>query len=621
MSAAPAARFKGRELIAWSLAAMLLLATIVLIVWRQELPAESNRPVRFQIFPPENVSFFSPFGMSPFAVSPDGRQLAFIGDGKDGQGLWLHSFETLTSRRLPGTEGANGVFWAPDGRDLAFFTEQSLKRASMTSGEVATICEARWGAGGTWNHDGVIVFAPGIDTALFRVPAAGGTPTPITVLNPDLEESGHVGPVFLPDGRHFVFGVLGGDSAGTYVASLDAPERKRLSPEPSRFGFGAPDFLFFMRERTLMARRLDFTRLEMVGEPIRVAESVERLGPGASFAVSANGALVYWSGGRNITQPTWFRRDGTAVGTLGQPAENQNVALSADGQQAAVDRFDQLPGIWLLDTARGTETRATFGKIYESTPVWSPDGAAFAFASAELAPPNLFLKRLNAASPGQHLFGSPAQTLFPQSWSPDGRFLAYVSTSPTTEGDIWLIELSGDPKPRPLVQTRFDDAHARISPNGRWMAYTSTESGREDVYVTRFPEAGGTLSVSPGGGALPVWRRDSRELYYRALDGKFMAVPVGAGVDFTPGVPIPLFETRTVANTLGYGTVYDVAPDGRFLINVLVRRTSPPATVVLNWRPRSRPAGGESPAIIAAGRMAPHELGRTWVCCEGLLIG
>ena len=323
----------------------------------------------------------------------------------------------------------------------------------------------------------------------------------------------------------------------------------------------------------------------MVGEAIRVAEGVERLGPGASFAVSPNGALVYLVGPQFQHHPADVvsaRRHGRGhVGTAGRKPERRPLGQWAAGGRESID---QLPGIWLLDTARGTETRATFGKIYESTPVWSPDGAAFAFASAELAPPNLFLKRLNAASPGQHLFGSPAQTLFPQSWSPDGRFLAYVSTSPTTEGDIWLIELSGDPKPRPLVQTRFDDAHARISPNGRWMADTSTESGREDVYVTRFPEAGGTLSVSPGGGALPVWRRDSRELYYRALDGKFMAVPVGAGLDFTPGVPVQLFETRTVANTLGYGTVYDVAPDGRFLINVLVRRTSPPATVVLNWR-------------------------------------
>ena len=377
--------------------------------------------------------------MSPFALSPDGRHVAFVGSEKDERALWLHSFETLTSRRLPGTEGAHGVFWGPDGRDVAFFTENRLKRTSISSGEVATICEARWGAGGTWNQDGVIVFAPGADSPPFRVAATGGTPTAVTMLKAD-RDSGHWGPVFLPDGRHFAFGVFGGDTTGTYVASLDGTERKRISPDPSRLGFAAPDFLFFMRESTLMAQRLDLTRLEMVGEPIRVAEGVERLGPGASFAVSASGTVVALPpGARNITQPTWLRRDGTAAGTLGQPAESMNVPILPDGRQAAVDRFDQLPGIWLLDTSRGTETRATFGKVYESTPSRLPDGAAFAFASAELAPPNLYMKRLDAAGPGRHLFGGPAQTLFPQSWSPDGRFMVYTSTSPTTEGDIWLI--------------------------------------------------------------------------------------------------------------------------------------------------------------------------------------
>jgi eukaryotic-like serine/threonine-protein kinase len=586
-----APRFKPRELVAWLL--VFLFAALLLLGRREAPPAQADQSVRFTITPPESVSFMSPFGMSPFAISPDGRHLVFVGLAKEGRALWLHSFDSLESRRLSGTEGANGVFWAPDGRDVAFFTENRLKRASITGGEVAIICEARWGAGGTWNQDGVIVFAPGIDTALFRVAATGGTPTPITVLNPEHQESGHVGPVFLPDGRHFVFGVLGGDSMGTYVASLDGTERTRLSPEPSRFGFSAPDFLFFMRDRTLMAQRLDLTRLELVGEPIRVAEGVERLGPGASFAVSASGTVAYWPGGRNITQPTWFRRDGAAVGTLGQPAETQNVALSADGRQAAVDRFDQTPGIWLLDTTRGTETRATFGKIYESTPVWSPDGAAFAFASAELAPPNLYLKRLDTTGPAQHLFGNPAQTLFPQSWSPDGRLMVFSSTDPKTEADIWLLELSGDPKPAPLVQTRFDEAYARISPNGRWMAYTSNEAGREDVYVVRFPDAVGKLSVSPGGGGFPVWRRDSRELFYRAPDGNLMAVPVGPGVAFTPGVPVPLFQPRAVTQTLGFGTFYDVAPDGRFLINTIVNRTSPPATIVLNWRPGNAPSGGQ----------------------------
>jgi serine/threonine protein kinase len=589
----PALRVKRRAIVAWFLVAALVFAAVGLMVSRiGEPPAGTDRVVRFTIAPPENSTFDAPFGMSPFAVSPDGHHLVFAGRDKDGSRLWLHSFDSLASRPLPGTEGGTGPFWSPDGLSVGFFTENHLRRTSIAGGDVATICEARFGGGGTWNRDGVIVFAPGIDTALFRVSAAGGAPVPVTVLDPAQEESGHVVPLFLPDGRHFVFGIIGGDGTGTYVASLESAERKRLSTVASMHGFSSPDLLFFLRDGTLMAQRLDLSRLELTGEPIRVAEGIDRLGFGSAFAVSASGTLAYWAGARTITQPTWFRRDGTAAGTLGSSAEFMNIALSFDGQQAAVDRFDRTPGIWLLDTARGNATRATFGVGYESTPVWSPDAAAFAFSAAVSTPPNLFLKRVGTAGDPERLFGTAAQTLFPQSWSRDGRFIAYVSTDPRTESDIWVLAVSGDRKPTPFLRTRFAEAFARISPDGRWMAYTSNESGIEAVYVTRFPEPGVKWPVSTNGGSFPVWRHDSRELFYRAADGKLMAVPVGPGSDFAPGAPIPLFEPpRAEISTLGFGTFYDVAPDGRFLINILVERTSPPATVVLNW-----------PAGIAAAR-------------------
>jgi Tol biopolymer transport system component len=540
--------------------------------------------VRFTIAAPENVTFNSGISTSPFAISPDGHHLVFAGLGPGGRrGLWLHSLDSLVSRPLAGTEGAFGPFWSPDGLDIGFFTRNRLKRVSISGGDVSTICEARFGGGATWNRDGVIVFAPGIDTALFQVAAAGGTPRPVTALDPAHEESAHRGPLFLPDGHHFLFTITGRDNTGTYVASLDSPERKRLALEDSVHGFSSPDFLFFMRDRTMMVQRLDLKHLEVTGEPIRVAEGVDRVGPAAAFAVSDSGALAYWAGSRNITQPTWFTRDGTAAGTLGPAAAYINVVLSFDGQQAAVDRFDETPGIWLLDAARGTATRATFGRIYESTPVWSPDGKAFVFAAARDTPPNLYLTRIGTAGEEERLFRNTLQS-FPQSWSPDGRFIAYVTIDPKTNADIWKLPVSGDRKPTPLVQTQFDEGHARISPDGRWMAYASNESGRQDVYVTRFPEAGGKWPVSTNGGNFPVWRRDGRELFYRAADGKIMAVPVAPGSDFAPGTPIPLFHPQAAVGGLGSGTFYDVAADGRFLINIFVERTSAPATVVLNWQ-------------------------------------
>jgi Tol biopolymer transport system component len=585
-AAASGVRAGRRERIAWALVATLLAAALALVFRvTSRPPADVAVPVRFALSPPQDVSFAWTIGSPPFAVSPDGRHLAFTASGPDRRRrVWLHSFDSIESRPIAGTEGAFGPFWSPDGRAIGFFTPDRLKRVSLAGGDATVICDAQYGGGATWNRDGVIVFAPRIDTPLYRVPATGGTPTALTTLDAARSEGAHIGPMFLPDGRHFVFVIIGGDAAGSYVASLDSAERTRISADALALGFSAPDLLFYMRDRMLMVQRIDLQRFSLLGEPVRVAEEVDRLGPSAAFGASVNGTLVYWPGSRVITQPTWFQRNGTAAGTLGPPAAYMNVALSPGAAQAAVDRFDQTPGIWLLHRARGTATRATFGGVYESTPVWSPDAAAFVFAAARDTPPNLYVKRIGVSGEEERLFRNSFQ-MFPQSWSSDGRFIAYVTIKPQTRGDIWLFPMTGDRKPTPFLQTQFDERTARISPDGRWMAYSSDESGSDSVYVTRFPQPGGQWSVSPEGGSFPVWRHDSRELFYRAPGGMLMAVPIGAGTDFEPGVAVPLFNPSAAVGTLGLGTFYDVAPDGRFLINVFVERTSPPATVVLNWRP------------------------------------
>ena len=583
--AASSARAPRREAIAWSLVAVLGAAVLGVLMFRQrDATPPAERPIRFTVPAPEKSRFYHPIGGSPFALSPDGQHLVFATTGDGPRRLWLRPFDAAAARPLLGTEGAGVPFWSADGQEIAFFTPDKLKRVSRSGGDATTICEARWGGGGTWNRDGVIVFAPSIDSGLYRVSAAGGTPTPLTTLDAGRGESAHMSPVFLPDGRHFVFTVLARVGGGVQVGSLDSAERKPVLPEFSTVAFSAPDRLFFVRSRNLMVQAFDLARLQVTGDPVLVVEGVATIGSAAMAVASATGVLVYWTGARDITQPTWVRRDGATMTVVGPPAEYVNIALSPDGGQLAVDRFDAQPGIWLLDVARGSVTRSTFGGGYESTPVWAPDGRAFVFAAARETPPNMFLKRLDA-SEDERLFRNTLQT-FPQSWSPDGQSIAHVVVDPKTRSDIWMLPLSGNRQPTPFLQTSFGEHHARISPDGRWMAFVSNESGRDEVYVTRFPRASGKWPVSSAGGNSPVWRRDSRELFYHAHDDRLMAVTVGPGHDFQADVPSALFAPKALVGGLGVGTFYDVAPDGRFIINMLVERTSPPASVLLNWSAR-----------------------------------
>jgi len=574
-------RVAGREVIAWSAAALLGVAALALALRGSPAAPAPSDPVRLTIAPPAGGTFFQTIGSPPFAMSPDGRQVAFVALAAGPRQVWLRSFDSLVSRPLAASEGASAPFWSPDGLSVGFFADGKLKRVAISGGDAVVICNAQSGGGATWNRDDVILFASSIDTGLSRVAATGGTPTPVTTLDASHAEAAHLSPVFLADGRHFVFGVIGRDNSGIYLGELGSTRRTQILADFSTIGVGDRDQIFFVRNRAVMAQRLDVASAKPIGDPMLVAEDVATTGPTSALAVSLKNDVIYWSGSRDVTQLTWVRRDGTTDGTVGPPGGYMNVALSPDGQQAAVDRFDADPAIWLIDVTRATMTRATFGKTYESTPVWAPEGRSFVFASAREAPPNLFLKRLDVAGDDQRLFRSTIQS-FPQSWSRDG-LIAFVVVDPTTHGDIWVVPSSGSREARPLLNTPYSETYARISPDGRWLAYVSNDAGNPSVFVTRFPDPGPKWSVSPQGGVCPVWRADGRELFYRALDGKLMAVPIGAGAEFEAGSPVALFAPRAAPGRLGLGTFYDVAKDGRFLINLQVERTSPPATVVLNW--------------------------------------
>jgi hypothetical protein len=507
--------------------------------------------------------------------------------------LYVRSLDGVGARALPGTENARDPFWSPDSQSIGFFARGRLQRISIAGGEPQTICDAVGSGGATWSRDGVILFTPVFEGAgVYRVAAAGGTPTPVTKFDA-ASEAAHLWPWFLPDGTHFLFAKIAGEASGLYVSSLDSDESKLLVPMvdfgsgevPTPPAFTLPGYFLFVRRGVLLAQAFDVERLELAGDPFRVAEGIDTNdGPWAAYSVSQNGVLVYWSRGFDTTQLTWVDRNGRSAGTVGAPGAYTNIALSPDGTRVAIDVAAPAAGLWELDLARGAIGRLVSDNLAYS-PVWSPDSDAIFYAATRGdTPPNLFLKRLSMSDEAERLFHSAVQH-FPAHWSPDGGSAVYVTYDPKTRGDLWVMPMS-DRRPTPFLRTPSHEHSARVSPDGRWIAYASDESGRDEIYVTSFPQSGRRWLVSGNGGTNPVWGRNGRELYYLAAsaDRTLMAVPLLNGPSFDPGVPAPLFESHAVRVLgRGEGWTYDVASDGRFLVNRLVERSSPPLTVVLNW--------------------------------------
>jgi serine/threonine protein kinase/Tol biopolymer transport system component len=594
---------KLRERLAWGAAAAILVAFLgilgVLVFRNNSIPATAPS-IRFSVPEPENAAFAG-FGTtsSPVpAVSPDGLRLAFLatGDGGGAQTIWIRSFDSLTARMLPGTDGGFIPFWSADSRYVGFIAGGKLKKIDISGGPPLVLTDApsaNLTGGGTWNRDGVIVFSR--SGGLFQVSAAGGEPTPITKVDESRGEAAHVMPRFLPDGRHFLYLVRSGkpEITGIYLASLDSAESVRLLSTDVKAEYSLGHLLFW-RAGALLAQPFDATRLELTGDPFPVAEQVGA-NPGfgwAAYSASDSGTLVFGPGNSETTQLQWFDRGGRPLGPVGPPGPNYDPELSPDGRRVMVERAADL---WLLDTVRSVATRFTFDPAFDANANWSPDGSRILFRSNLKGAMDLYLKPSSGVQGEEVLFQSSADK-YPRDWSSDGQFILYGDSSGKGGMDLWVLPLAGDPsagsgqgrKPFPLLQTDFWEDHAQISPDGRWFAYISNESGRYETYIQSFPKPGGKWQVSTGGGIAPRWRGDSRELYYIAPDQKLMAVAIRGDATLEVGQPTVLFQTR-IFESGGFVETdkqqYDVTPDGqRFLINTPVEgATSPPLTVVLNW--------------------------------------
>jgi Tol biopolymer transport system component len=566
----------------WVLAGLVVVAAAVLaFVHFREKPS-SEQVLRF-IVPPEKGVFSS---VSIPAVSPDGRHVAYVTlvDGKTQ--LWVRDLDSLASRLLF-TENARLPFWSPDSRTIGFFAGGKLRKIDASGGPALPLCDSR-PYGGTWNGNGTILFTPSAGSPIFRVSAAGGAPVAVTSLDKASGEVGHYLPWFLPDGRHFLYTVRSNDEEKTaiYIGDLESRELRQLMLAKSKAIYARPGYLLFLREHTLMAQPFDAGKLQTTGDALPMAEQVDTQGTAGlygQFSASQNGVLAYTSGAIfQGEQFTWFDRSGKILGTVGGPAEVSWPAISPDGKTVAFQRRDEQSGlydIWLHDLARGTDSRFTFNSRDNEAPIWSPDGNYIAFSSDRSGSFGVYRK--GAGGTGQdELVDGHTFNAVPTGWSPDGRYLLEEAGGPPTSADIWVAPMgsgSSGGKPRPYLQTEFNEGHGKVSPNGRWLTYVSDETKKTEVYVMTFPHPGGKWQISTNGGAPPAWSRDGRELFYFSADNKMMAVEIKAsGNKLEAGVPHALFDLLPRA--------FDVSREGKFLIpTAVVKIAAVPMTVIVNW--------------------------------------
>jgi Tol biopolymer transport system component/predicted Ser/Thr protein kinase len=577
-----------RETLAWAAAALFFLSSVALTFAHLRRPALARaRPVRLQVAAPPNIEF-----ADAAVVSPDGNSLAFTTSSPDGNvALWQRPLQSVVAHRIPGTEGAWQPFWSPDSRSLGFFAGGKLKTIDLSGGTVQTVCDVSQDTrGGTWNRDGVIVFSPSFQGPLFRVAATGGDPTPATVLDAARKEQTHRWPTFLPDGRHFLYYASRGsgeEPGEILVGSLDRAAAKRLTRSSSLAVFAEPGYLLFGRGKTIFAQPFDPDRIRLSGGPSAVAEQVSSYG-GVSglrvFSVSRTGLLVYKSGTAQGSRLVWLDRAGHELGAVGVAANYYAPRLSPDGSRLAAQRMDPdatTGDIWLTDFARNVTSRFTFTGADDTLPLWSPDGKRLFFSSSREGVSNLYQASSDRPGSEEPLLRTAAWKAI-DDVSPDGKFLVYETIDPKTRIDLWVLPLSGNRTPRPLVATPFGEFAAQFSPDGRWIAYTSNESGRNEVYVQAFPGPGGKWQISTAGGGTPKWRKDGRELFYVGGDGRLMVASVRLDPSFESTSPVALFKIGLVDSP---DRQYEVSADGsRILANLVSRPAeSGPLTVALDW--------------------------------------
>ena len=518
-------------------------------------------------------------------VSPDGRNIVFAATDKEGKRqIWIRALDAIDARPL--TEGDTGTrpFWSPDSRSIAFMIGGKLRKMDIAGGAPQTICDTPTGSDGSWSQNGTILFDGRGSDPIWRVPAAGGV-AKIEVAADPKTNAAPGWPMFLPDGEHFLYTLVGATDQQVVVGKLDSHDVKPLIKTSSRVVYSASGHLLYVRENTLVAQKFDAQSLTLDGEAVPIGEGlgVDSVGL-ASFSVSKTGVLAFRAGELQGRRLVWFDRGGKETPAIDEVGDYRDTWFSPDGKRLVFSNSTpSSPGdIWIRDLARGVSTRFTFDPAVELDPIWSPDGRQIVFTSRAKGAGDLYVKDAAGTKDAEPLLVSP-DPKFPADWSHDGAYILYGVQSAETGWDQWVLPMTGaDRKPYAVIKTKFDDLFGSFSPDVKYLAYSSNDSGRSEVYVQEFPDARNKWQVSTNGGGQPFWRADGKELFYRQ-GTRIMAVPVQTVPTFSVGNPVELFQA-TFASVLGRGH-YRPTPDGqRFLVLAALGRDAVrPASVVLNW--------------------------------------
>jgi Tol biopolymer transport system component len=608
-NAAPAASRVGRERLVW-LTLLMGVAAVALWAWTSATPPARNTigPVRLEL-PLGDLKLAAPDPAGRFAVSPDGRRVVLVASDVSGRAmLWLRSLDALAPQPIPGTEGGMYPFWSPDSRSVAFIVRRTgaiglgvaLRRVDLDGRPPVTLADTSFSATGAWGANDVILFTPSGNAPLHRVSARSpGRPTAVGALDSASGEVQHSFPSFLPDGERFVYTALGSatganEARGVYLGSLNG-EAPRLLVAGGSHGVYADGHLLFLREATLLAQRFDPESLSLQGEPFQAAEGVQMAtresGGAGAFSVSQSGVLLYQTGLLVRSQLAWTDRAGTPLGTLGDPADYGDVALSPDGSRVLVSALDPLLGtrdLWIFDAARGIRDRFTDEPSDDYAPVWSPRGDRIAFTSVRDGSIELYERRSDGSGERHLDAGGSPLGKFAAHWSPDGNQLLFIAGGRAlARSDVHVATMTGSLPPQPFLESSFVETQIRFSPDGRHVVYTSNESDEMQIYVDAYPAKGERQRVSIDGGMWPRWSAGGREIVFLRIDGTIMSAAVSdTGGRLVVAEPVALFKVRLrpVGRLDAYP--YDVTADGqRFLFNTFLEEAaSTGLTLVLDWR-------------------------------------